>query len=567
MKQVLKLVGSPLGLSGPIYYIPILTMIPGIYVASGISKSTPLSTLFLLVVFNVLFLWFLIFIAIQFLKRIARYKSRPVIFIITFQMVAIIRAITVDVALNQIGLVDESRLAQRILSNMFGLGIVLPLVTYFVALSKEYSGAFVQIEMAQRKAQEIESSTRERKREKLEELISSIRLEFSTRLESLVSNSTGVAVIRNLIDEVVRPESYRLFRGIEAENFTPDIVVPSKLPWLKLFPAMVNTQPFVPTMVTAWMTVTIFTFSLNQSGQALSVLVSFFAFLIPAVAIKRLWSWVPPQVMGAKRLILFISGSATIALFGMSLLSLTVGGPFAVPSTFLSGIFIAVIVVIGSGLVRAAMQEHRRIMVVLSEAQLELKTQIAKENVQFRHLQKSVSRALHGPVQDAASSAERKLASALNKGKPSPQLISELRQRLARSLDALDVLEPTRLDPLQRIRDLAELWEGSTDIDITVTQPAQRMMTEYRISGDVVAELVNEACSNAIRHGNALNINVDIYSDDLKALMLIVENDGSEISSSHEEGIGSQLFDELTSVWSRNSKHGQTVVKATIPII
>jgi signal transduction histidine kinase len=93
---------------------------------------------------------------------------------------------------------------------------------------------------------------------------------------------------------------------------------------------------------------------------------------------------------------------------------------------------------------------------------------------------------------------------------------------------------------------------------------------------------VREACSNAVRHGKASNIDVRVtLSAGGDNLVIVVENDGDAVvSKSHQDtvaaitglipvsgGLGTMLLEELTLSWSLTGAAGLTRLAAVVPII
>ena len=83
-----------------------------------------------------------------------------------------------------------------------------------------------------------------------------------------------------------------------------------------------------------------------------------------------------------------------------------------------------------------------------------------------------------------------------------------------------------------------------------------------------VNEILKEAVSNAVRHGEAKNVAVEIDRVDDFELSILVTNDGLPLSAQKRLGVGSRLIEELTTDWSiaTNRASGRTEFKANLPL-
>jgi two-component sensor histidine kinase len=83
-----------------------------------------------------------------------------------------------------------------------------------------------------------------------------------------------------------------------------------------------------------------------------------------------------------------------------------------------------------------------------------------------------------------------------------------------------------------------------------------------------VAEIIREACQNALRHGHATAIEVSIQAIAPNQTIAIgVENTGTPIAPEARRGLGSQLFDDLTLQWTRSATPTGTDFRAVLPVI
>jgi signal transduction histidine kinase len=139
----------------------------------------------------------------------------------------------------------------------------------------------------------------------------------------------------------------------------------------------------------------------------------------------------------------------------------------------------------------------------------------------------------------------------------------------------IDRARKALIDPPIREIDLADslnqmqaTWRGICDIKISITDRAGRSLQKNNDACICVNEILKEAVSNAVRHGDAKNVSVQIDRVDDFDLAILVSNDGLPLSAQKRLGVGSRLIEELTTDWSIETikATGLTVFKANLPL-
>ena len=160
-------------------------------------------------------------------------------------------------------------------------------------------------------------------------------------------------------------------------------------------------------------------------------------------------------------------------------------------------------------------------------------------------LHRSVSLAVHGPMQSALISTAMRLSAAHR----TPEIVADARRRLEEALTALTAEQNESASLSLALEDLQGLWSSVVQISFEVEPLAQqRVAVDIGLSRCVI-EICREATSNAIRHGHATAIAICITTaEDL--IEIKVTDDGDGISSVKVAGLGSQMFDETCLRWS-----------------
>ena len=112
-------------------------------------------------------------------------------------------------------------------------------------------------------------------------------------------------------------------------------------------------------------------------------------------------------------------------------------------------------------------------------------------------------------------------------------------------------------NPKDMIDEIIELWGSFIEIS---TNFQDIHSIDIKTMGNV-CELLNEALSNAFRHGRASNVTVEIRVEGNKVNILVSDN--GFISLEPKPGLGMSLYDRVTSNWELNRVGGSTILQGT----
>ena len=156
---------------------------------------------------------------------------------------------------------------------------------------------------------------------------------------------------------------------------------------------------------------------------------------------------------------------------------------------------------------------------------------------------------LHGPVQSALLSS----AMLLSREDSTASDLDEARIRIERALQTIADTEVERPDLTGALASLTRLWSQSATITTTVeAQASHRLGNDPGLTA-VVIEVVREATSNALRHGNAAHVNVEIGVQRDGGLWVHVTDDGNGLPVDPQPGLGSRTLAEVAVSWTRTS--------------
>jgi signal transduction histidine kinase len=172
---------------------------------------------------------------------------------------------------------------------------------------------------------------------------------------------------------------------------------------------------------------------------------------------------------------------------------------------------------------------------------------------QVADLARETSQVLHGSVQT------RLVACAMMIEQASEQNNQELLNlALAEALDALDSpLAPVKITGsiAEEIQRKVSLWDGLCEFEIRIEPDVE---TDSGTNAAVVGRIIEEAISNAIRHGKASHVDISVEHDQDGQLIITVVDDGIG-PQSQQPGIGSAFLDQVSGGhWSLEAKNLET---------
>lgn len=203
----------------------------------------------------------------------------------------------------------------------------------------------------------------------------------------------------------------------------------------------------------------------------------------------------------------------------------------------------------------------------LLATQEELSRLVAQENAAARRIEERVSRVLHGPIQDAIALSLRRLHQLPADYVLTDLDLHELREPITKALSLLEGSQE-QLDELEETLDeLVALWSGDVQIDVTLEAAARDALSASEEVQGISVEIIREAISNAIRHGNAAAIAI-ILSHDVPArdIVLTVTNNGMPLPSSLTPGVGTRFLQDFSHNWTRLNVDGAVVLTARVPL-
>lgn len=178
-----------------------------------------------------------------------------------------------------------------------------------------------------------------------------------------------------------------------------------------------------------------------------------------------------------------------------------------------------------------------------------------------------LGRFLHGSIQSSLTSTALLIETSVAKEIDPGEIALQAGVRLRSILDAAQATTKSSLtgaEVSETLHRIAQVWSRLADITIDIADSAERACALDVSAAEAVIEITREGITNAIRHGKADSVLVNI--DDGGQDMLLVITDNGSFGSATRIGLGTSMLDSMCTTWSRErSANGGTVLECRIP--
>lgn len=205
---------------------------------------------------------------------------------------------------------------------------------------------------------------------------------------------------------------------------------------------------------------------------------------------------------------------------------------------------------------------------------------VARANALLDHERRLFARHLHASVQAAVNAASLAIERATSDGTVDAEVVARAGASIDTAVERLRELPSTSehgvaggvagaADLEARLTAIFTTWEDLADIDLRLDD-----VTRTRLAGDTIAratlcDLLAEACANAVIHGRATRITVDVVTDgtaEARTLTLRVADDGRASTAQRPNGLGSYILTTSCTAWDLEHRDDGTVLTATLPV-
>jgi signal transduction histidine kinase len=568
-RQAFDRIGGPDAVTWPAFWITLVASLVGNLTTGG-EISTPIWVR-LLVVAATQIAMFIPLVLLRFTLLRNPPRPRPWVAIAGFAVACVVRGVVISALLVAVGAVQQPLYLYRIASSFISIGLLLFLLALVISALRAHTRSLEQLLAIQRDLTDVQGRIVAELTERNEEALERVKARLADELTQM-ERSTGhgsVMELQRLASDVVRPLSHELAASLPHQEFQASPVT-VRVTWRQAIEQMATGSALRPVQTAALMAVImsvaaigLFGFLGVQLMAAISASILILSFLA-----NRVLRWLLPRTPTGFGIAVFILASLIVG-FGSSAVAAWVmrGTGLSTVFAIAGGVYLFGIISIVA-MVNAVLGQQRQSEVTLTALTAALRREVVRLG-QAQWLQrKALSRALHGPVQSAVTSAALRLDQALRAGEPTSELIDEVRDHLRSIVDTLetDLTQSTSIElAMQRI---IGTWEGVCAVQVNIDTDAEQHLAHDPLALSAVIDILTDAVSNAVRHANATEVRIRVESTppDLVALE-VVDNGEPTQSAPTSAGLGTQLLEECTLAWSRCHAGSEHALRADVPIV
>jgi hypothetical protein len=384
------------------------------------------------------------------------------------------------------------------------------------------------------------------------------------------TSQSAVAALVSLVDDEVRPISHRL---ATQERYLPVLINSSQRPRRSRIP--------LPSRVV-----------LADGIRPVLVAIFLFCMAAPTVirhssvyaAVPRLFwgAFVSWLVLGALKVVLRpIRTPAFLAVVLVAVVH-ALAEIFTVP--YLQGnwlplsqgerlVAVQVATVFGAMTTIAVVVDARRAATQseLERVVAELNTVVGMMGRRARLASTRLAHVLHGSLQGALHAASIRLSEAKLLD---TALVQAIRHDIAVALDRIDDRTWGSVNLQQTLDEIVAIWSGHRTVLVNMPSDVVTGLACDRDADTATAEVVREAVNNALRHGRARTVDIDIRlidntdpsSTHRQYVQVTVTDDGSGWPIDAPLGLGTILFDDLCASWRHTDMGAGTQLVAAVGV-
>lgn len=200
--------------------------------------------------------------------------------------------------------------------------------------------------------------------------------------------------------------------------------------------------------------------------------------------------------------------------------------------------------------------------VELREANQQLNLELNRTSQLIWHVRQRAAQTLHGSVQASLTAANMRI---LGADEVDEDLLEKVRQDLVRATESLTNLDGPNLDLKTSLTDLVELWQGVCKVEVSIDDELFDLISANQVTSHCINEIIKESVNNAIRHGKARLVQISIQDLNDGSIQIKITNNG-DTNLFGSPGVGSQILDEITMNWSRESIGDEVHVTAQVAL-
>lgn len=503
-------------------------------------------------------------------------KPRPFSALTTFAFAGAVRGVSIGFLLNAFGLQSDVNLFYRVPG-----GAVLAVFWFsVVAFTVDATRSFRESANRLKHQLELESSILENGQQKIAALHQTATAEVEAliraRLETTTidgSNQPAILAARldALVKDVVRPLINQLDDQASQtrkllESLTPN-VSPSRNRVREVFAGLFISRPVLPALAAALVGMTLLPLKILLGGwlvacsSAASSALLVYLGLSAFVRVRRYTTKRFPNFVLVPRLWLAWLAIAFVDAVITRLFPAFAAVPEANVALIMAfDVFVFSFVALSGSIASQRNSTLRQ----LADAVERNSWAIARLSQMAWAQQRHLAQLVHGDVQSRITAVALSLRYHQASDEEAAQKIAELVAYCKSVLSGNS--NPETIDEF--LAGAKELWHGTLKINVNESDDALASLRKDETGNMVAVEIIREAISNAVRHGQAKTIDISMILNgpQAKTMTIRIDNDGVSENADLTPGFGSKLLDQLTTSWSLKRGPKGIRLEAQIPL-
>ena len=487
------------------------------------------------------------------IHRSKEIKSHPVKTLIAFYLLQCVRGFMFGTAVVQAGLTNDPQYLFRMFTGGIFITMILAIVAISVASLDQHINLVESLEAKKHSLQILLNSMDAKLQSATQELLLYVQKTIEPKIREIdvllsqISNSKDKNLaIRNLqtfIEDDLHPLSRNIVRNLTVIQDDLQLsLTKQKLSLPKRLFVGVNIRPQVTTLL-------LFITYVAASQRSLTLVEA-----LPFVVITTMTLLVYLSTMRVvfRNLSLRLPSLTivTIAIISIPvpiLLQIQESFGIAVPIFFISASFFIGVVFAIANLAFTLLTAQQ--LELAQELELVLARQQNTMNLLHQKdwlMRRRVSQIIHGSLQSSLNAAVLKLGTSIDVNNTT---IEKIRTDIASATKRIkgDNLQGYSLATAKS--DLSQVWDGTMELTWNMPESVSETLARNEVASECLGEIVQEAVSNAAKHGSATKAKITINVDKLVVFVEVLDN-GQAVYTGKTHGLGSELLNEVCTAWS-----------------
>lgn len=487
--------------------------------------------------------------------------SRPWAYVAVVALGGVARGLVIAIMTTSWGLAHDLSLPFRLTSAPGTMLLWFSLATLIVDGTRRHRATMRALRTELDRERRVARESTRLVREYRADIVESTQQTVAVQLEHAIALSSdpdeAARHLRQVVDDVVRPLSHELdMRTVHEDELLREVEHAGehgRLPLRDYFHVSLTARPFSPLLTavivagtTAYLTMALLGPIWGLAGVALAALAMGLASLLArSELLPAIRDW---PLYG--RALVVLAGWCVIGLLdGLVLVGFALArGASDVPyemgtwvMAVLVSMLIAVLAQIAGAVDGAVAFQRERDEAELRQAAMSMEWTTSRLRQQAFLEQRALGRALHGEVQARIVSVALQIQ--INPPADASATVAALSEQVREALsERAEVCWTDELD------DICELWADAIALSIEIDPHAAAMLDADALAAQAVVEVVREAVTNAVRHGQADEVTVQI-GPEVDAIEVTVRNDGALVTPPVRSGLGTHLLDAVCIAW------------------